>query len=85
MFCEVADEAALRDVCARLERAGVRFVPFREPDRGHEMTAVATAPVYGRRGRAPLRAFQLLQDPCAAPGRRDRRPASRAHNPEDSP
>ena len=67
MFCEVADEAALRDACADLERAGVRFTSFHEPDRNGELTAIATAPVYGRRGRAPLRAFQLLQDPCAAP------------------
>jgi hypothetical protein len=58
----VPDEAALRAACARLDAAGVRYAAFHEPDRGGELTAVASEPVCGAR-RAPFRRFRLLQAP----------------------
>lgn len=60
------DEAALRSVCALLDRERVPYAPFREPDRDNELTAVATGPVYGP-GRGLFRRFPLLKDPSAAP------------------
>jgi hypothetical protein len=60
----VPDEAALRGACARLDGAGVKYAAFREPDRGGELTAVATEPVFGRQ-RALFRQFRLLQEPGA--------------------
>jgi hypothetical protein len=56
----------LRQVRALLEREGIRHAPFFEPDRGNELTAIATEPVFGRR-RAPFRRFRLLTNPAPQP------------------
>ena len=56
----------MRHECARLDAAGVKFAPFREPDRGGELTAIATELVYGPR-RALFRHLSLLKED-AVPG-----------------
>jgi len=56
----VDDEPALRRAATMLAQADIRFAPFHEPDRHHELTALATEPLCGRRRRAPLRRFALL-------------------------
>jgi hypothetical protein len=57
----VPDEPALREALALVERAGIRYAPFHEPDCGDELTAIATEPVFGRR-RSVFRRFPLLTE-----------------------
>jgi hypothetical protein len=55
----VADEHALHRCAHQLERAGIRFHRFHEPDRADEATALATEPVSGRL-RSHFRRYTLL-------------------------
>jgi len=47
VLCRVTSERDLLAAADRLERAGVRFALFREPDRNNEATALATEPLSG--------------------------------------
>jgi hypothetical protein len=49
VLCRVASERELLAAADRLERAGVRFTIFREPDRNNEATALATEPLCSQR------------------------------------
>ena len=40
----VKDERALLALAEKLETRGIQFSPFREPDRNHELTAIAIEP-----------------------------------------
>jgi hypothetical protein len=77
-LCEVPDEPALRSACALLDGHQIRFARYHEPDRGNELTALATEPLRGRRRRAPLRPFPLFNhdsdDGCADSARSDSQP-----------
>jgi hypothetical protein len=55
----VSTERDLLAAADRLDRAGVRFQIFREPDRGDEATALATEPL-GPDRRAPLARYPCL-------------------------
>jgi hypothetical protein len=58
VVCAVSGERDLLAAADRLERAGIRFTIFREPDRNDEATAIATEPLCGERRRA------LARYPC---------------------
>ena len=58
MLCRVASEHSLLAAADRLERAGIRFALFREPDRDNEATALATEPL------RPDRREILSRYPC---------------------
>ena len=58
VLCAVASERALLATADRLDRAGVRFALFREPDRNDEVTALATEPLRAERRGA------LARYPC---------------------
>ena len=58
MLCRVATERELLAAADRLERAGIRFALFREPDRNNEATALATEPLCANRRGA------LARYPC---------------------
>jgi hypothetical protein len=49
VLCRVSSEQALLAAADRLERAGIRFSLFREPDRANEFTALATEPLSSER------------------------------------
>jgi len=59
IVCEVRDERTLRQSLDDLERHGIRCHAFVEPDRGNELTALATEPVFGGTRRL-FRRFRLL-------------------------
>ena len=59
VVCGVRDERTLRQARDRLERHGIRFCSFIEPDLGHQLTALATEPVFDGTRRL-FRRFQLL-------------------------
>jgi hypothetical protein len=86
----VVDEASLRGACATLDVAGVRYASFHEPDRGGELTAVATEIVVGARRRL-FRRFRLLRSPVAdAPSQRQGDsarpfPVRPRHQPKEQP
>jgi hypothetical protein len=46
----------------RLSRLGIACRPFYEPDRGHELTAIGTEPVYGSR-RQFFKRYRCLTEP----------------------
>ncbi len=78
MLCGVPHERDLLAAADRLERAGIRFALFREPDRNDEVTALATEPLCSaRRGALSryrcLTRSDLLSAPVA-PGRCDLAP-----------
>jgi hypothetical protein len=58
VLCRVASERDLLSAADRLERCGVRFQLFREPDRTDEATALATEPL------GPDRRALLARYPC---------------------
>ena len=58
VLCRVATERDLLFAADRLERRGVRFQLFREPDRDGEATALATEPL------GPDRREVLARYPC---------------------
>lgn len=57
----VKTETQLENVCKRLEKQGIRFASFREPDIGDQLTSVCTEPIYGK-DRDFFRKFQLLKE-----------------------
>jgi hypothetical protein len=73
VICRVASERDLLAAADRLERAGVRFALFREPDRDNEATALATEPLGSERRGALARyvcltRLDLLSAPEGADG-----------------
>ncbi|MCI0701446.1 MAG: peptidyl-tRNA hydrolase [Planctomycetia bacterium] len=58
VLCRVSSERDLLAVADRLDRAGIRFTLFREPDRNDEVTALATEPL------GPDRRGVLARYPC---------------------
>lgn len=64
IICGVRDEPALWDRMARLQRHGVRLRAFFEPDRGGELTALATEPVFGPTRRLFRNLRLLSPEPC---------------------
>ncbi|MEM6258218.1 MAG: peptidyl-tRNA hydrolase [Planctomycetota bacterium] len=60
VVCGIRGEEALHQARDRLEALGVRCCAFVEPDRDHEVTALATEPLSGRRRRL-LRRYKLLK------------------------
>jgi hypothetical protein len=58
VLCRVSSERDLLAAADRLDRRGVRFELFREPDRDGEATALATEPL------APGRRSVLARYPC---------------------
>jgi hypothetical protein len=61
VVCGVRDERRLGQWRDRLERAGIRFRAFFEPDLGEQLTALATEPLRGRPRRL-FRNLRLLND-----------------------
>jgi hypothetical protein len=59
VVCSVRDEPALWLRVRQLQRHGVRFRAFFEPDRGDELTALATESVFGPTRRL-FRGLRLL-------------------------
>ncbi len=59
VLCRVASERDLLAAADRLDRAGIRFALFREPDRNNEATALATEPLCSER-RAVLSRYPCL-------------------------
>lgn len=47
VVCGIPDEIQLYQCMERLRRLGIAHRPFREPDRGDELTALATGPIFG--------------------------------------
>lgn len=73
VLCRVATESDLLRAADRLDRAGIRFALFREPDRNNEATALATEPLCAERrdvlARYPcLTRSDLLSIPESASG-----------------
>ena len=68
VLCRVGSERDLLAAADRLERLGIRFQIFREPDRADEATALATEPL-GPERRGPLARYPCLTraDLLAAP------------------
>lgn len=59
----VKTETQLENVCKRLEKQGIRFASFREPDIGDQLTSVCTEPV-SQEQRAIFKKYQLLKGDC---------------------
>jgi hypothetical protein len=60
VLCVVKDEHELTEAFERLKEVGCRCCAYHEDDMHNQMTAVATAPLYGPE-RKPLRKFKLLR------------------------
>lgn len=67
VVCGVKNEIALEREASRLEAFGIKFASFYEPDRGNELTALATAPIAGE-DRRFFRRFNLLKQKAVARG-----------------
>jgi hypothetical protein len=67
IVCEVRDEPTLYQFLDKLNRHGVRFRAFLEPDRGNELTALATEPVINDTRRLFRRLRLLCPRPQTAP------------------
>jgi hypothetical protein len=61
ILCGARDEAALQKILRRLQRLGVPHETFHEPDIGHQLTAIATAPIHGE-DRQLFKHYQLLHE-----------------------
>jgi hypothetical protein len=61
VLCSVTDEARLLLACEKLDRAGIRFVLFREPDMGGRATALCTEALNEERGRV-MASFHLWEE-----------------------
>jgi hypothetical protein len=61
VLCGVPDEPTLVREAERLEAFGIPIAKFHEPDRGNELTAIATAPLKGE-DRRPMRRYKLLTE-----------------------
>jgi hypothetical protein len=59
VLCRVSSERDLLSAADRLDRLGIRFHLFREPDRAGEATALATEPL-GPERRGPLARYHCL-------------------------
>lgn len=55
------NQAELRETAEYLERHGIEFEMFFEPDYDTGYTAIATRPLFGKE-RRPLKRFQLLKE-----------------------
>lgn len=75
VLCGVNNEATLHRETKRLEKLGIRFACFREPDRAGELTALATEPLRGE-ARRPMRRYQLLEEEDMTGSPRSRGPPS---------
>lgn len=60
VLCGAKNEADLTKIAQYLERNGIEFEMFHEPDHNTGYSAIATKPLYGEE-RRPLRRFQLLK------------------------
>ena len=49
VVCGVHSERELLQCLDRLNRAGIAYRAFREPDQGNELTAIGTEPICGKR------------------------------------
>ncbi len=59
VLCGLCDEKALVDCANDLDRKGIRFKAFVEPDIGNQYTALATEPLCAK-GRSFLKKYKLL-------------------------
>ena len=66
IVCSVGDEPALWQRLHRLQRHGIRFRAFFEPDRANELTALATEPVCGPTRRVFRNLRLLTPEPLPA-------------------
>lgn len=57
----VKNEAQLNKILKRLAADGIEHYPFYEPDRGNELTAIASGPMTGN-NRKPFKKYNLVQD-----------------------
>jgi hypothetical protein len=60
IICSVKSEHKLNQVGEYLLDKNIQYTPFREPDIGNQLTAIATCPLYGDQ-RNIMRKFQLLK------------------------
>jgi hypothetical protein len=60
VVCGVRDERRLGQCRDRLERAGIRYRAFFEPDLGDRLTALASEPLRNPQQRSLFRDYQLL-------------------------
>ena len=61
VLCGVADERALLQAASRLEKVGIAFYLFREPDIGNQATALASAPTSSLEHRRVFDRYKCLQ------------------------
>ena len=61
VICGLESEAKLLNAQSKLTALGIKCHPFREPDIGNQLTAVACEPVYGEQRRA-FRSYQLIKE-----------------------
>lgn len=61
IVCGVRDESNLWKIHRRLERLGVQFRDFYEPDIDNQLTAIASSPISGA-NRETFKHYQLLQE-----------------------
>lgn len=59
VVCGIRNEARLLRAADALDKAGIRYSLFREPDQNNEATALATEPICGER-RSFFQRFHLL-------------------------
>jgi hypothetical protein len=62
VVCGVANERELYQCMERLRRLGIAHRPFHEPDRDHQLTALATGPIFGQYRRL-FRRYRCLGPP----------------------
>jgi hypothetical protein len=55
----VQGEEQLLDAFRRISESGIRCIPFREPDIGNQLTAIATEPIVGD-SRRSFKKYRLL-------------------------
>ena len=60
VYCSVRNEQRLERACAHLDKHGIRYATFYEPDKNNELTAIATEHLIGKR-RCPMRQFQIIK------------------------
>lgn len=67
VVCGVNSETHLEQAAYRLEKAGIRYRPFREADIDDQLTAIATEPIFGE-DRRHFKKYNCLKMPamCAA-------------------
>lgn len=60
VLCEVQDENRLHKAALDLQAKGVQVLTWKEPDRNHELTAIATEPLKGSK-RLAVKRFQVIK------------------------